>query len=133
MTIEPVTELGSGGALRLPRAHVVPMSAPPASCTAAVERCLTGAGVAKSSARIHRISLTTWGWVPTGEPAPTGHARRGTKPPVFPVAAIDHPALPEVASELQDHSVAPLPRIPVTPPAAPTAVTAAVQTAATRL
>ena len=31
MTIEPVTELGSGGALRLPRARIVPMSTPPAS------------------------------------------------------------------------------------------------------
>ena len=32
-----------------------------------------------------------------GEPAPTGPARRGAKPPVFPVAAIDDPVLPEVA------------------------------------
>ncbi|MFI8435593.1 hypothetical protein ACIGJO_17915 [Streptomyces sp. NPDC079020] len=36
----------------------------------------------------------------TGEPAPTGPARRGAKPPVFPVAAIDDPALPEVLAEL---------------------------------
>ncbi|MFI5758468.1 hypothetical protein [Streptomyces sp. NPDC051569] len=63
MTIEPVTELGSSGALRLPRARVVPKSAPPASYIAAVERYLTGAGIAKSSARIYRISLTTWGWM----------------------------------------------------------------------
>lgn len=100
MTIEPVTELRSGGALRLPQARVVPMSAPPTSYTAAVERYLTGAGVAKSSARIYRISLTTWGWMLTGEAAPTGPARRGAKPPVFPVAAIDDPALPEVLAEL---------------------------------
>ncbi|WP_331733898.1 hypothetical protein OG345_40735 (plasmid) [Streptomyces sp. NBC_01220] len=59
MTNEPVNELGSGGALRLPRARVVPMSAPPASYTAAVKRYLTGAGIAKSSARIYRSSLTT--------------------------------------------------------------------------
>ncbi|SCF74006.1 hypothetical protein [Streptomyces sp. Ncost-T10-10d] len=64
MTIEPVTELGSGGALRVPRARVVPLSAPPASYTAAVERYLTGAGIAKSSARIYRISLTTGGCSP---------------------------------------------------------------------
>ncbi len=83
MTIEPVTELGSGGALRLPRARVVPLSAPPSSYTAAVERYLTGAGIAKSSARIYRISLTTWGWMLAGEPPPTGPARRGAKPPVF--------------------------------------------------
>jgi integrase/recombinase XerD len=97
-----VTELGSGGALQLPRARVVPLSAPPpSSCTAAVERYLTGAGIAKSSARIYRISLTTWGRMFAGEPPPTGPARRGAKPPVFPVAAIDDPALPEVLAETQ--------------------------------
>ncbi|WP_197701576.1 hypothetical protein [Micromonospora echinospora] len=36
----------------------------------------------------------------TGEPAPTGPGRRGAKPPVFPVAGIDDPALPEVLAEL---------------------------------
>ncbi|MGW1184061.1 hypothetical protein ACWD7Y_18085 [Streptomyces drozdowiczii] len=65
MTIEPVPKRGSGGgsgvALRLPHARVVPMSAPPTSHTAAVERYLTGAGIAKSSARIYWISLTPWG------------------------------------------------------------------------
>ncbi|MEV5493644.1 hypothetical protein AB0L47_37750 [Streptomyces bobili] len=100
MTIEPVTELGGGGALRLPRARVVPLSAPPAAYTAAVERYLTGAGIAKSSARIYRISLTTWGWMLASEPAPTGPARRGAKPPVFPITAIDDPALPEALAEL---------------------------------
>ncbi|MFD5478811.1 hypothetical protein [Streptomyces hawaiiensis] len=35
----------------------------------------------------------------TGESALTGPARRGAKPPVFPVAAIDDPALPEVLAE----------------------------------
>ncbi|MEU4213216.1 hypothetical protein AB0F13_25050 [Streptomyces sp. NPDC026206] len=100
MAIEPVTDIGSGGALRLPRARVVPLSAPPASYTAAVERYLTGAGIAKSSARIYRISLTTWGWMLTGEPAPTGPARRGAKPPLFPVAAVDDPALPEILAKL---------------------------------
>ncbi|MFC5204419.1 hypothetical protein [Streptomyces kaempferi] len=84
MTIEPVTELGSGGALRLPRARVVPLSAPPASYTAAVERYLTGAGIAKSSARIYRISLTTWGWMLTGEPAPPGPARGARNRPSSP-------------------------------------------------
>jgi integrase/recombinase XerD len=78
VTIEPVTELGGGGAVRLPRARVVPLSAPPASYTAEVERYLTGAGIAKSSARIYRISLTTWGWMLAGEPAPTGADRPGS-------------------------------------------------------
>ncbi|MFF4606517.1 hypothetical protein ACFY12_27770 [Streptomyces sp. NPDC001339] len=84
----------------MPRARVVPLSAPPSLYTAAVERYLTGAGIAKSSARIYRISLTTWGWMLAGEPPPTGPARRRAKPPVFPVAAIDDPALPEVLAEL---------------------------------
>lgn len=35
-----------------------------------------------------------------GQPAPTGPARRGAKPPVFPVAALDDPALPEALDEL---------------------------------
>ncbi|MFE9883183.1 hypothetical protein [Streptomyces sp. NPDC005784] len=47
-----MTELGGGGALLLPRARVVPLSTPPSSYSAAVERYLTGAGIAKSSARI---------------------------------------------------------------------------------
>ncbi|MEV5148152.1 hypothetical protein AB0L14_28090 [Streptomyces sp. NPDC052727] len=100
MAIEPVTELGNGSALRLPHARVVPLSAPPSSYIAAVERYLTGAGIAKSSVRIYRISLTTWGWMLAGEPAPTGPARRGAKPPAFPLAAIDDPALPKVLAEL---------------------------------
>ncbi|MDH6630424.1 hypothetical protein M2271_008284 [Streptomyces sp. LBL] len=54
MATEPVTELGGEGALRLPRARVVPLSAAPASYAAAVERYLTGAGIAKSSAQIYR-------------------------------------------------------------------------------
>ncbi|MFE4336519.1 hypothetical protein ACFRQM_46410 [Streptomyces sp. NPDC056831] len=77
-----------------------PLSAPPSSYTAAVERYLTGAGIAKSSARIYRISLTTWGWMLAGESAPTGPARRGAKPPVFPVTVIDDPALPKALAEL---------------------------------
>ncbi|MFF7652467.1 tyrosine-type recombinase/integrase [Streptomyces sp. NPDC007983] len=85
--------------LRVPRARVVPLSAPP-SYAAAVERYFTGAGIAKSSARIYRISLTTWGWMLAGEPAPTGPARRGAKPPIFPVTAIDDPALAEALAEL---------------------------------
>ncbi|MFF3726946.1 hypothetical protein ACFYYM_31790 [Streptomyces erythrochromogenes] len=72
-----MTEVGSGGAIRLPRARVVPLCAPPGTYTTAVERYLTGAGIAKSSARIHRISLSTWGWMLAGESAPTGPARRG--------------------------------------------------------
>ncbi|WP_327328141.1 site-specific integrase [Streptomyces sp. NBC_01210] len=100
MSVEPVNELKGGGALRLPHARVMPMSAPPATYATAVERYLTGAGIAKSSARIYRISLTTWGWMFAGERAPTGPARRGATPPLFAVAAMDDPMLPEVLAEL---------------------------------
>lgn len=60
--------------MRIPRAPgLAPLSAPPASYTAAVEPYLTGAGSAKSSARIYRISLTTWGG--TGYRAGRRHRR----------------------------------------------------------
>lgn len=100
MTIEPATELVAGGALPVPRARVVPVSAPPATYTAAVERYLTGAGIAKSSARIYRISLTTRGWMLAGEAAPIESAHRGAKRPIFPGTAIDDPAPPEVLAVL---------------------------------
>ncbi|GAA5072420.1 hypothetical protein [Streptomyces similanensis] len=100
MTVEPVTELGSGGALRLSRARVAPMAALPRRTPRRSSAYLTGAGIAKFSACVYRISLTTWGWMLAGEPAPTGPARRGAKPPVFHVTAIDDPALPEVLAEL---------------------------------
>ncbi|MGP3974422.1 tyrosine-type recombinase/integrase [Streptomyces sp. 8N114] len=94
MAIERSAGPEDGGVLR------VPLSAPPSSYEAAVERYLTGAGTAKSSARIYRISLTTWGWMLRGEPAPTGPARRGAKPEAFALAAIDDPGLPPALAEL---------------------------------
>ncbi|WP_200881236.1 hypothetical protein [Streptomyces toyocaensis] len=48
------------------------------------------------------MSLTTWGGMLAGEPAPTGPARRGAKPPVFPVTTTDDPALPEVPAARAD-------------------------------
>ncbi|MFJ5725708.1 tyrosine-type recombinase/integrase [Streptomyces sp. NPDC093149] len=100
MSVELASVEEGGGVLPSPRARVVPLSAPPATYTAAVEQYLTGAGIAKSSARIYRISLTTWGWMVAGQPAPTGRARRGAKPPAAPVSVIDDPALPQVLAEL---------------------------------
>ncbi len=46
------------------------------SYTAAVERYLTSTAIPMSSAQIYRVSLRTWGWMPTGEPAPTGPLAR---------------------------------------------------------
>ncbi|MFC8739214.1 tyrosine-type recombinase/integrase [Streptomyces sp. NPDC057144] len=100
MAIERAVTPESSGALRLPRARAVPLSARRQSYEAAVERYLTGAGIAKSSARIYRISLTTWGWMLRGEAAPTGLARRGAKPAPFELAAIDDPELPSALAEL---------------------------------
>ncbi|MEV5082569.1 hypothetical protein AB0K74_28270 [Streptomyces sp. NPDC056159] len=100
MAIERAAAPENRGALRVPRARTVPLSAPPPSYAAAVERYLTGAGIAKSSARISRISLTTWGWMLRGGPAPTGPARRGAKPAPFELAAVDDPELPPVLAEL---------------------------------
>ncbi|MEV6840386.1 site-specific integrase [Streptomyces sp. NPDC051133] len=100
MGIERAATSEAGGALRLPRARIVPPSAPPPSYEAAVERYLTGAGIAQSSTRIYRISLTTWGWMLRCEPAPTGPARRGAKPATFDLVAIDDPGLPPVLAEL---------------------------------
>ncbi|AEY86377.1 hypothetical protein SHJG_1100 [Streptomyces hygroscopicus subsp. jinggangensis 5008] len=78
----------------------MPLAVPPSSYTAAVERYLTGAGIAKSSTLIYRISLTTWGRMLTDAPAPTGPAHRGAKPSLSSVAAIDDPTLPEMPAEL---------------------------------
>lgn len=52
LTIERMTEPGAGGRATRAARPAGPLSAPPAAYTAAVERYLTGAGIAKSSARI---------------------------------------------------------------------------------
>ncbi|MEU6654020.1 hypothetical protein ABZ904_32450 [Streptomyces sp. NPDC046900] len=61
MTIEQAAAPEPGDLLQVPRARIVPLSAPSLPYAATVERYLTGAGIAKSSAPIHRISLTTRG------------------------------------------------------------------------
>ncbi|AKA07811.1 hypothetical protein SAZ_39640 [Streptomyces noursei ZPM] len=100
MAVEPVTGSERGSEPRRPRVQEVPPTASPVSYAAAVEQYLTCAGLAQSSARVYRISLTTWAWMLAGEPAPTGPARRSAKPPALPVAAIDAPTLPDVLAEL---------------------------------
>ncbi|WP_326615236.1 hypothetical protein OG949_40810 (plasmid) [Streptomyces scopuliridis] len=77
-----------------------PLSSSPGTYATSAERYLTGAGIAKSSARIYHISLTTWGWMFAGSAAPTGPARRGARPPAFDLAALDDPGLPPVLAEL---------------------------------
>lgn len=63
MAIEQAAVPDHGGAIRMPRARVVPLAAGPATYAAAVERYLTAAGISKGSARVYRISLTNWCWL----------------------------------------------------------------------
>ncbi len=64
----------------------------PAAYAEAVERYMAAAGVAESSRRIYRISLTTWAWLLAGEQPPT--RRRGAAPPEVSLAQLDDPGLP---------------------------------------
>ncbi|WP_234377200.1 hypothetical protein [Streptomyces sp. TP-A0356] len=100
MALEQTAVTGPEGATWLPRARIVPLSPSPGSYTTSVERYLTAAGIAKSSARIYRISLTTWGWMFAGQTAPTGPARRVAKPPAFDLTTLDDPGLPPLLAEL---------------------------------
>jgi integrase/recombinase XerD len=97
----PVPARQTGGALVARRAaDVVPFLSPPPTYAAAVERYLTGAGAAKSSAWVQRISLTTWGWMFRGHQAPVGPGRHGAAAPPFPLGALGAPLLPRALAEL---------------------------------
>ncbi|MET8544695.1 hypothetical protein ABZW03_29235 [Kitasatospora sp. NPDC004799] len=64
---------------------------PPVEYAVAVERYLAAAGLADGSRRIYRIALNTWAWALADRPAPTGPERRRARPPVLPLALLDHP------------------------------------------
>jgi integrase/recombinase XerD len=64
----------------------------PANYAEAVDRYLGAAGVADSSRRVYRISLTTWAWLLAGE-RPPGR-RRCARPPDVPLAVLDDAGLP---------------------------------------
>ncbi|MFD8752038.1 hypothetical protein ACFV0O_13810 [Kitasatospora sp. NPDC059577] len=64
---------------------------PPVEYAVAVERYLAASGLAEGSRRIYRIALHTWAWALADRPAPTGPARRRARPPVLPLALLDHP------------------------------------------
>ncbi|CAI7976793.1 Tyr recombinase domain-containing protein [Frankia sp. Hr75.2] len=83
------------GAVPPPRGRVVPLAPVPATYAVAVDRYLTSAGIAASSARVYRVSLTTWCWPLAGQHPPPGRARRGARPPALDLADLDDPALPE--------------------------------------
>ncbi|MFJ8470429.1 hypothetical protein [Kitasatospora sp. NPDC094011] len=64
---------------------------PPVEYGLAVERYLAASGLAEGSRRIYRIALDTWAWALADRPAPTGPERRRARPPVLPLALLDHP------------------------------------------
>ncbi|MFE5580016.1 hypothetical protein [Kitasatospora sp. NPDC056531] len=64
---------------------------PPVEYGLAVERYLAASGLAGGSRRIYRIALNTWAWALADRPAPTGPERRRARPPVLPLALLDHP------------------------------------------
>ncbi|MFD4658432.1 hypothetical protein ACFWP2_22700 [Kitasatospora sp. NPDC058444] len=64
---------------------------PPVEYAVAVERYLAASGLADGSRRIYRIALDTWAWALADRPAPTGPERRRARPPVLPLALLDHP------------------------------------------
>ncbi|GHF46797.1 site-specific integrase [Kitasatospora xanthocidica] len=64
---------------------------PPVEYAVAVERYLAASGLAEGSRRIYRIALHTWAWALADRPAPTGTERRRARPPVLPLALLDHP------------------------------------------
>jgi integrase/recombinase XerD len=60
-------------------AQVVRIAPAPAAYAEAVDRYLGSAGVAESSRRVYRISLTTWAWLLAGANPPA--QRRSARPP----------------------------------------------------
>ncbi|MFF2744975.1 hypothetical protein ACFVVA_05485 [Kitasatospora sp. NPDC058048] len=72
---------------------------PPVEYAVAVERYLAASGLAAGSRRIYRIALDTWAWALADRPSPTGPERRRARPPVLPLALLDHP---DAAERLRD-------------------------------
>jgi integrase len=64
---------------------------PPVEYSAAADRYLAQAGLGAASRRVYRISLASWAWPLVGKPTPRGVSRRGTPPPIVPLALLDDP------------------------------------------
>lgn len=69
------------------------LSPPPVEFAVAVERYLAAASLGEGSRRVYKIALTAWAWTLVGEEPPTGRARRGARPPVVPLAAMEDAAV----------------------------------------
>ncbi|MFE2721337.1 hypothetical protein [Kitasatospora sp. NPDC059327] len=66
-------------------------SLPPVEYAVAVERYLAASELGPASRRVYRIALDTWAWALADRPAPGGPERRRARPPVLPLALLDHP------------------------------------------
>ncbi|MFE6051143.1 hypothetical protein ACFQ6N_10330 [Kitasatospora sp. NPDC056446] len=78
----------------------------PVEYAVAVERYLAASGLAEGSRRIYRIALDTWAWALADRPAPTGPERRRARPPVLPLALLDHPDAAERLRTATGHRAA---------------------------
>ncbi|MBF9069988.1 hypothetical protein [Streptacidiphilus fuscans] len=67
------------------------MAAQPVEFAVAVERYLASAPLTDASRRVYRIALTRWAWTLVGEAPPCGADRRGARPPVVLLSALDDP------------------------------------------
>jgi hypothetical protein len=61
----------------------------PVEYSVAVDRYISAAGLRPESARVYRISLTSWAWPLIGQRAPPGRKRWLAHPPVVPLALLD--------------------------------------------
>lgn len=67
------------------------MAAQPVEFAVGVERYLASAPLTDASRRVYRIALTRWAWTLVGEAPPSGADRRGARPPVVLLSALDDP------------------------------------------
>lgn len=67
----------------------------PVEYGAAVDHYLAAAGLGGSSRRVYRISLLGWTWPLVDLRTPTGPERRSARPPLAPLALLDHPQAAE--------------------------------------
>ncbi|MHB1876893.1 MAG: site-specific recombinase [Streptosporangiaceae bacterium] len=62
----------------------------PVEYAVAVDCYLVQAPLSPSSRRVYRISLAGWAWPLAGRPWPDRAGRRGARPPIIPLALLDH-------------------------------------------
>jgi integrase len=78
---DALVSTGSG----LAAARIVPVE-----YAVAVDRYLAESQLGPDSRRVYRISLAAWAWPLVGELPPAGASRRRARPPVVPLAMLEH-------------------------------------------